>query len=481
MTREVCFCVNCTDTQIGQHIRVVGSLPSLGSWNLSQSLQLATTAGDFPLWRSSTLVAVEEDAHVEYKYDLDNEGKIIRWEERANRSLNLATAASQGVCPTRGPVAVIENFSCNIALRFCGVERESSPASEHPPAGDASDGKDMLKSTLPEKCLSSEGVSGSNFLRGRWLPQLLPRRPFGLRRWLRRYCCCRCPRGRRRPPSESPLTRRGPGLTVVRFSRGPASSCEFEQKYTLVGHGPLGEGTFGLVWRCIPKGVGVESTRPERAAKIVKKAMLQPRDMRHLLGDGGEVSTHLTMKHPNITELLEYFDEAQSVTLVLELCRGGDLFDAILQAKKATGRGLPEQAAAVATSHVLSALAYMHRQSVVHRDIKCENVLLAHRGGGPSGVALEQNIYKLCDFGFAVHDNGEGFSERLGSPGTVAPEVVAGTRCSFPTDLWSTGVLVYMMLSATPPFYAPTDQDTLRKVRDGSYSLAGALWDSISA
>lgn len=259
------------------------------------------------------------------------------------------------------------------------------------------------------------------------------------------------------------------------------ASREFEQRYALIGQGPLGEGTFGLVWRCIPKGAGVESTGPEKAAKIVRKARLQPRDMRYLLGDDGEISTHLTMKHPNIVELFEYFDEPQSVTLVLEFCQGGDLFDAIIEASRTTGRGFTEQAAAVVTTHVLSALAYVHGQSVVHRDIKCENVLLAQKGG-PGGVPAEQNVYKLCDFGFASHDNGEGLSDRLGSPDTVAPEVVAGqTRYSFPADLWSTGTLVYMMLSATPPFYAPTDQDVLRKVRNGNYSLAGALWDSISA
>uniref|UniRef100_A0A7S2QM02 Protein kinase domain-containing protein n=2 Tax=Zooxanthella nutricula TaxID=1333877 RepID=A0A7S2QM02_9DINO len=256
-----------------------------------------------------------------------------------------------------------------------------------------------------------------------------------------------------------------------------SESCEFEQRYSLVGQGPLGEGTFGLVWRCTPKALAAPLRGPaERAAKIVRKARLQPRDMRYLLGDDGEIATHLTMKHPNIVELFEYFDEPQSVTLVLEFCRGGDLFDAIIQASKTTGRGFLENAAAVATSHVLSALAYVHGQSVVHRDVKCENVLLAQMG-----VPADCNTFKLCDFGFAAHDRGEGFSDRLGSPDTVAPEVVAGTRYSFPADLWSTGTLVYMMLSATPPFYAPTDHDVLRKVRTGNYSLCGTLWDSVSA
>jgi serine/threonine protein kinase len=253
---------------------------------------------------------------------------------------------------------------------------------------------------------------------------------------------------------------------------------EFEDKYSLVGHGPLGEGTFGLVWRCIPKLINAtaEDEPKERAAKIVRKARLKERDMRYLLGEDGEVRTHLTMKHPHIVTLFEYFDEAHSVTLVLEYCRGGDLFDAIVRTSKATGRGFTERAAAIVITHVLSALEYIHSHRVVHRDIKCENILLAY-----VDVPVERNVHKLCDFGFASHDRGEGLSDRLGSPDTVAPEVVLGKRYSTPADLWSTGVLLYMMLSATPPFYATSDGEVLQKVQQGLYKFEGKIWDSISA
>ncbi|CAJ1342456.1 unnamed protein product [Effrenium voratum] len=186
------------------------------------------------------------------------------------------------------------------------------------------------------------------------------------------------------------------------------------------------------------------------------------------------VKLHLTMKHPHICELLEYFDEPSTVTLILEYCRGGDLFDAIVAQSKNTGRGFTEKQAIIATRHVLSALEYLHRQKVVHRDIKCENILLKH-----TNLPVEENIFKLCDFGFAAHDSGEGLGDRLGSPDTVAPEIVVGTRYSTPVDMWSAGVLVYMMLSATPPFYATTDSEVLRKVRTGSYSLSGEPWDSL--
>lgn len=251
---------------------------------------------------------------------------------------------------------------------------------------------------------------------------------------------------------------------------------QFEDSYAFVGNGPLGEGTFGLVWRCVPKKKEAGKRVEERAAKIVRKARLQPRDTRLLLGEDGEVMTHMRMQHDHIVTLLEYFDEALTVTLVLEYCRGGDLFDAIVRQSRVASRGMSEVACAVAASHVLSALAYMHGRRVVHRDLKCENVLLSL-----AGVSFERNIFKLCDFGFAAHDRGEGLCDRLGSPDTVAPEVVIGNRYSFPADLWSTGVLLYMMITAMPPFFAQTDSEVLRRVRNGNYSLQGPIWETVSS
>lgn len=123
---------------------------------------------------------------------------------------------------------------------------------------------------------------------------------------------------------------------------------------------------------------------------------------------------------------------------------------------------------------MLAALEYMHGHHVVHRDIKCENVLLAH-----AGVPIEQNLFKLCDLGFAARDRGLGLSDRLGSPDTVAPEVVRGSTYGTPVDIWSTGVLVYMMLAATPPFSGSTDSEVLKKVLTGTYNLGSAIWERV--
>eukprot|EP00441_Pelagodinium_beii_P004466 CAMPEP_0197691908 /NCGR_PEP_ID=MMETSP1338-20131121/110364_1 /TAXON_ID=43686 ORGANISM="Pelagodinium beii, Strain RCC1491" /NCGR_SAMPLE_ID=MMETSP1338 /ASSEMBLY_ACC=CAM_ASM_000754 /LENGTH=481 /DNA_ID=CAMNT_0043274511 /DNA_START=153 /DNA_END=1596 /DNA_ORIENTATION=- len=458
--------------------------------------------------------SIDEAEQVEYKYVIcDNSGHGARWEERPNRTVHLSALVAATMIPPTGAVNVVENFT-NIdddELRFRGggatlVERTRS-ASVKIQSRMSGDGSQIFG--------EREGVADADM--ERFAPTIRERLPSmsllgpvdgpGSFRLDSHHGSFRRESNSLFGPVESgasgyeqefppaavaggaPEDTAGEGLTALVREEScsnlfmdefepaeeyTAKTSEFEDSYALVGNGPLGEGTFGLVWRCTPKKAA--ESHKEMAAKIVRKARLQPRDMRYLLGEDGEVQLHLTMKHPHIVQLFEYFDEAATVTLVLEYCRGGDLFDSIVAQSKKTGRGFTEKQSAIATRHVMSALSYMHAQSVVHRDIKCENILLQHLD-----INVEDNVFKLCDFGFAAHDKGDGLLDRLGSPDTVAPEVVVGTRYGTPVDLWSAGVLIYMMLSATPPFYATTDSEVLRKVRTGSYSLSGEPWDGISS
>jgi len=499
---EVHFRISCSETSVGQHVRVVGSGLALGHWDPKFGMPLQTSAPDFPVWRSSTGgVVLEEDTAVEYKYVIcDSAGDVIMWENTPNRTLHVVPAPGQSDGAQRSAVSVSERWNLICQLDRLHFSHRLAPA---PGAGgggnlggglgrldfpERQEGESLFEPTMRERVSSSKSFLGtprrsaslSSFIPAAWDPEVA------------------------NPSFEDAVMGEGHGIVVndaglvreescsnlffggeeVYHERRPQAwerqaSQEFAERYALLGDGPLGEGTFGLVWRCSRRQKGGRGEE-ERAAKTVRKARLNDQERRFLLGEDGEISTHLTMKHPHIVELFEYFDEHLTVTLVLEFCHGGDLFDAIVSEAKRQqhqrGGGLSERQAAVATQHTLSALAYVHSQQVVHRDIKCENILLAKQG-----VPLEHNVFKLCDFGFAAHDRGLGLRDRLGSPDTVAPEVVAGSRYSFSADLWSMGTLVYMMLAATPPFKAPTDADVLRKVRTGSYSLNGALWDSITA
>jgi len=471
MPRELHFNLACSDTRFGWHLRVVGSCQSLGSWNPKLGLPLSTSAADFPIWKPERLLLLEDDS-IEYKYVVcDDHGNTIRWEDTSNRSLCIQDLVKRGTCPSSGPIVVSEFFNTPVAedhMRF-QVEARRRASQAPTPASSIS----SLAPTMRERIASRSRMAAPTSARKESTRQDATPEVTTTRFHIESQIEDAVLSGLIREESGSNL----PFVEVAvdeLCTKVQPEALKFEQQYTLLGTGPLGEGTFGLVWRCQAtqgKGGGAE-----RAAKIIRKKRLQPHEREYLLGDNGEIQTHLQMKHCNIVELFEYFDEVENVTLVLEYCQGGDLFDAIIAKARANGRGLPENEAARASKHTCAALAYLHRRSVCHRDIKCENILLAQ-----VGVPLAQNVFKLCDFGFAAVDKGQGFLDRLGSPDTVAPEVVAGTTYSFPADMWSLGALIYMMLAAASPFKAATDAEVLRKVHAGSYSLQGALWDGISA
>lgn len=472
MTRAISFKATCSETKVGWHVRVVGSCQALGNWDPKQGVALCTNAVQYPVWKSSA-IRLEEDIAAEYKYVICDElGEAVQWEAVPNRTLHIGSLAARGICPEDGIITATERFGMPVepdGTRFYGARRAGSgefPERAHPFANSSED-PELFEPTMRERCASRSNLGAPQ--RSSSLSQFVAIIPEVAEASLEETVGGEAASelgGMVREESCSNLF-----FDSMPLDEEPQVSRGFERQYILLGNGPLGEGTFGLVWLCRPKEGGTE-----RAAKIVRKARLHERDFNYLLGQDGEINTHLMMKHPHIVELFEHFDEQHTVTLVLEYCQGGDLFDAIIRQSQINGRGISENQAAMATTHTLLALSYLHKQLVVHRDIKCENILLSR-----AGVPLEQNVFKLCDFGFAARDRGAGLHERLGSPDTVAPEVVAGSRYSCPADLWSMGTLVYMMLSATSPFKAPTDAEVLRKVRTGSYSLQGALWDSISA
>jgi hypothetical protein len=251
---------------------------------------------------------------------------------------------------------------------------------------------------------------------------------------------------------------------------GPGAA--FSDQFDLVGQGPLGEGSFGVVWQC-ERRKGHDGQN--MAAKVMKKQRLSEQDYKNIVGPGGEVEVHLKLRHSNVVALFEHFNEEHTITLVMEQCSGGDLFDAVADYSRVGCWGLPEEDCVFGARQMLSGVEYLHSLKVVHRDLKCENMLLAKRG-----VCLQDNVLKICDFGFAALDHGDGLTDRMGSPDTVAPEVITGKTYSFPVDLWAMGVIIYMMLSAKSPFSARNDVEVLKKVRAGRYTFSSYKWDGVS-
>jgi len=182
-----------------------------------------------------------------------------------------------------------------------------------------------------------------------------------------------------------------------------------------------------------------------------------------------EVDIYLRLDHPNIVKLLEVYEDYEPfecVHLIMERCTGRELYDRLSDKRKYS-----EQDAARITKEMLSAIKYLHSLNIAHRDIKLENWLFE----SPKNDAK----LRLIDFGFSKLYNGEPFTLITGTVYYVSPEVIKGAY-DLSCDLWSLGVVVYMLLSGRPPFYASTDAQVLSLIEGGRFSLTGKLWDHIS-
>jgi len=177
-----------------------------------------------------------------------------------------------------------------------------------------------------------------------------------------------------------------------------------------------------------------------------------------------------TLSHPNIVQLSESIESADSVYLVMELVKGSDLFDVI------QGLGaLREKVAGSILAQILSALAYMHSRGIVHHDIKPENVI----------VDYLSNKVKLTDFGSAREVKSMTPSV-AGTINYMAPEIIRNMRgaentCNSSVDIWSIGVVAYMMLCGVNPFEnnSKACQNIMNRIISGSFDFPSPQWDSI--
>eukprot|EP00479_Gromia_sphaerica_P008001 TRINITY_DN2888_c0_g1_i2.p1 TRINITY_DN2888_c0_g1~~TRINITY_DN2888_c0_g1_i2.p1 ORF type:complete len:198 (+),score=27.62 TRINITY_DN2888_c0_g1_i2:345-938(+) len=175
------------------------------------------------------------------------------------------------------------------------------------------------------------------------------------------------------------------------------------------------------------------------------------------------------VSHPNIVEFVELFDSHDNVYVVLEYLNGGELFDAIVD------KGyFSEREAANVISDITLAIQYLHKQGIVHRDIKPENLIFSSRG--------DERHIKLTDFGLSKilkYENSI-MCTRCGTPGYVAPEVLRGRPYSMAVDMWSLGVVLYILLCGYPPFYHSNQKKLFEKIQKAGYIFPSSPWDNIS-
>jgi len=221
----------------------------------------------------------------------------------------------------------------------------------------------------------------------------------------------------------------------------------------------LGEGSYGSVNKAKNKASGAM-----RAVKTISKAQ-----MKNIDRFKQEIAIMKMMDHPNIIKLFESFEDHRNIYLVMELCSGGELFDRIIESGHFT-----EAQAATLMQQIVRAIYYMHENHVCHRDLKPENFLFMTKD------AIEKNLLKIIDFGLSCKfEPGKVLTTKAGTAYYVAPQVLAG-RYDQLSDLWSVGVIMYVMLCGYPPFFGETDAEVLSKVRLGNFTFNAADWKNVS-
>merc|ERR1719387_2761101 len=202
----------------------------------------------------------------------------------------------------------------------------------------------------------------------------------------------------------------------------------------------------------------------ERAIKTISKS-----HMTNAERFKAEIALMKIMDHPNIIKLYETFEDHRNIYLVMELCSGGELFDRIIESGH-----FNEQQAAILMQQIIRAIYYMHENHVCHRDLKPENFLFLTKD------PIEKNLLKIIDFGLScMFESGQVLTTKAGTPYYVAPQVLAG-KYDKACDLWSCGVIMYVMLCGYPPFFGETDAEVLSKVRLGNFSFNAADWKNVS-
>jgi calcium/calmodulin-dependent protein kinase I len=228
----------------------------------------------------------------------------------------------------------------------------------------------------------------------------------------------------------------------------------------------IGTGAFAVVKLAVEKESNLKF-----AIKCIMKSKLKPTDKVML---EREMDIMQKLQHPAIIGLHEVLDTAETLYLVEEFASGGELFEAIVNKGSFT-----EPEAAFIVWQVLDALNYMHKNGVAHRDLKPENLLLM----GPED-AKGKLIVKIIDFGLAKDFGGEGemkaMQTQAGTPDYVAPEVIRGDPYDKEVDLWSLGVITYVILCGFPPFAGDTPKELFDSILEASFDFPDPEWTDIS-
>ncbi|KAB1201381.1 Calcium-dependent protein kinase SK5 [Morella rubra] len=223
----------------------------------------------------------------------------------------------------------------------------------------------------------------------------------------------------------------------------------------------LGQGRFGITYLCKDNSTG----QTYACKSIPKRKLFYTDDYDEVLREI-QIMKHLSEK-PNVVQIQNSYEDAVAVHLVMELCEGGELFDRIVRKGHYS-----EREPAMLMKTIMEIVHVCHSLGVMHRDLKPENFLF--------DSDRENSALKATDFGLSVfYKPGQIFFEVVGCPYYVAQEVLC-KRYGAEADVWSAGVILYILLSGKPPFWAESDRGIFQEILEGKLDLQSEPWPGIS-
>ncbi|KAK7807417.1 hypothetical protein U0070_025049 [Myodes glareolus] len=250
------------------------------------------------------------------------------------------------------------------------------------------------------------------------------------------------------PPPPAPFPHR-----IVELRTGNVSS-----EFSMNSKESLGGGKFGAVCTCTEKATGLKL-----AAKVIKKQSPKDKEMVML-----EIEVMNQLNHRNLIQLYSAIETSHEIILFMEYIEGGELFERIVD----EDYQLTEVDTMVFVRQICDGILFMHKMSVLHLDLKPENILCVNTTG---------HLVKIIDFGLARRYNpNEKLKVNFGTPEFLSPEVVNYDQISDKTDMWSLGVITYMLLSGLSPFLGDDDTETLNNVLSANWYFDEETFEAVS-
>ncbi|XP_055069679.2 myosin light chain kinase, smooth muscle [Misgurnus anguillicaudatus] len=220
----------------------------------------------------------------------------------------------------------------------------------------------------------------------------------------------------------------------------------------------LGTGKFGQVFKLVEK-----STKKVWAGKFIKAFSQKEKE-----NVKQEIGIMNSLHHPKLVQCVDAFQGKSDMVMVLEMISGGELFERIVD----EDFELTEREVIKYMLQIIDGVQFIHKQGIVHLDLKPENIMCINKTGSK---------IKLIDFGLArrLEDSGS-LKVLFGTPEFVAPEVINYEAISYPTDMWSIGVICYILVSGLSPFMGDNDNETLANVTSATWDFEDEAFDEIS-